>query len=302
MFTVLIRIFRSGWRSFYRDREIALATIFVLFLSVILSGSFFLFKDISQILVADLQEKIDVSVYFKEETPEEDILGVGKELSELPEIKNIEYVSKKQALLNFIQRHERDTALLDSIDELGKNPFLASLNVRTWNPDQYAKVSKFLEGPGFDSFVEKIDYYQRKPAIDTMRSLNSAVTKISISIAVLLVTIAIAVSLNTIGLSIYNSRKEIEIQKLVGASSWFIRGPFLVQGMICGILAALISILTISLICWFLSPRIENFFLSISLFTLFIENFWMLVLIQFTTGISLGAVSSLVAIKKYLKD
>ncbi len=302
MFTVLIRIFRSGWKSFYRDREIALATIFVLFLTVMLGGSFFLFKDISQILVADLQEKINVSVYFKEETLEEDILGVGKELSELPEIKNIEYVSKDQALLNFNQRHKQDVALIDSLDELGKNPFLASLNVRTWNPDQYAKVSKFLENPGFDSFIEKVDYYQRKPAIDTMRSLNSAVTKISVSVAVLLIIIAVAVSLNTIGLSIYNSRKEIEIQKLVGASSWFIRGPFLVQGMICGALATLISVLTLSLICWFLSPKMESFFLSINLFALFVENFWMLVLVQFVTGISLGATSSLVAIKKYLKD
>ena len=302
MFTVLIRIFRSGWKSFYRDREIALATIFVLFLAVMLGGSFFLFKDISQILVADLQEKINVSVYFKEETLEEDILGVGKELSELPEIKNIEYVSKDQALLNFNQRHKQDTALIDSLDELGKNPFLASLNVRTWNPDQYAKVSKFLENPGFDSFIEKVDYYQRKPAIDTMRSLNSAVTKISVSVAVLLIIIAVAVSLNTIGLSIYNSRKAIELQKLVGASSWFIRGPFLVQGIICGALATLISVLTLSLICWFLSPKMESFFLSINLFALFVENFWMLVLVQFVTGISLGATSSLVAIKKYLKD
>jgi cell division transport system permease protein len=283
VFELIKRIIRSGWHSFYRDREIAIATIFILCLAVSFVSSLLLLKDISQFMVVTIQEKVDVSVYFKEEISEEEIFDIRKEISNFPEIKEIEYVSSQKALEDFVVKHEREPLLLGAIEELGR------------------KISSLLEGIEFGDIIEKVDYYQRKTVIERMHSLNSVITQVGISLSIFLIIVAIAVTFNTIRLSIYNSRKEIKVQRLVGASNWFIRGPFLVQGIICGVLATLVSLLAFSAVCWFLSSKIESYFFDLNISQLFLQRFWLLLLIQLATGIGLGVFSSMVAIRKYLK-
>lgn len=301
MFTALKRIFRSGWQSFSRDGEIALASIFILFLAISLVTSLFLFKDMSQFLISSIQEKIDISVYFKEEIAEKEILDIKKEIAKFPEVKEIEYISQGQALESFVERHEEEPVLIESVEEVGRNPFLASLNIKAWEPNQYGAVSNFLEKADFKSLIEKVDYHERKSVIERISSLSSVATRTGIFISIVLIIVAVLVAFNTIRLSIYNSKEEIKIQRLVGASSWSIRGPFLVQGAISGILATLICFSIFSLACWLLSPKIEVIFPGFSLFELFVGNFQVLLLIQSVVGIGLGMTSSTIAIRKYLK-
>ncbi len=301
MFISLKRIFRSGWHSFSGDKEILVATMFVLFLAISLVSTLFLFKDASQVLISIIQEKIDISVYFIENASEEDILNMGEKIAKFPEVEKIEYVSSEKALENFIEEHKEEPALLDSIDEIGQNPFLASLNIKAWDPSQYGKVSSFVEKSNFGNIIEKVDYHEREPVIKIISSLSSNITKFGISFSIILLIVAVLVTFNTIRLSIYNSKEEIKIQRLVGAANWYIRGPFLVQGIVSGILATLISILVLSVTYWFLSPKLAVFSSDLNLFALFIGNFWAIVLIQFTTGIGLGIISSTIAIRKYLK-
>ncbi|MBD3208220.1 MAG: FtsX-like permease family protein [Candidatus Nealsonbacteria bacterium] len=302
MLTTIKRVLKLGWQAFYRDGEIALATIFVLFLSITLVSSLFLFKDVSQFLIAKLEEKVDVSVYFKEGATEEDVLGLKEELSDFPEIKEVEYVSPEEAQQEFVQRHQDEPLLLESMEELGRNPFLASLNIKAWQPSQYEKVSQFLENPEFTNLIEKVDYYQRKLMISRLSSFNSMITRAGVSVALLLIIVATAVTFNTIRLSIYNLRKEIKVQRLVGASNWFIRGPFLVQGAICGLLATTISLLTLAGASWFLTSRVGDFFAGLDIFTMFLNNFQIILAIQLLTGIGLGVTGSTIAIRKYLNE
>ena len=301
MITAIKRIFKLGWSSFTRDGGIATATIFILVINIFLVSLLFLFQNISQFLISSLQEKVDISVYFKEIIPEEDILNVEKELSQIPEVKNVKYVSKEEALEIFVERHKDDPVLMSSLEEVGGNPFLASLNIKAWEASQYQKVADFLEGPRFENLIEKVDYYQRKPVIERIFSLTSAANKAGISLSIALVVVAILVTFNTIRLAILNQKEEIQIQRLVGASNFFIRGPFLIQGTISGILAFLICLLLFTLICWVFSPKIEIFFPGLNIFSFFTKNFWTLFLIQIFTGILLGIISSTIAIRKYLK-
>jgi len=301
MITAIKRIFKLGWSSFTRDGGIATATIFILVITIFLVSLLFLFQNISQFLISSLQEKVDISVYFKEIIPEEDILNVEKELSQIPEVKNVKYVSKEEALEIFVERHKDDPVLMSSLEEVGGNPFLASLNIKAWEASQYQKVADFLEGPRFENLIEKVDYYQRKPVIERIFSLTSAANKAGISLSIALVVVAILVTFNTIRLAILNQKEEIQIQRLVGASNFFIRGPFLIQGTISGILAFLICLLLFTLICWVFSPKIEIFFPGLNIFSFFTKNFWTLFLIQIFTGILLGIISSTIAIRKYLK-
>jgi len=301
MITTLKRIFKLGWLSFTRDGGIAVVTCFILVITIFLASSLFLLQNSSQFLISSLQEKVDISVYFKEIIPEEDILNVKEELSKIPEVKNVKYVSKEEALKVFVERHKDEPVLMQSLEEVGGNPFLASLNIQAFEASQYQKVTDFLEDPHFKTLIEKVDYYQRKPVIEKIFSLTSTANKAGILLSIVLVVVAILVTFNTIRLAILNQKEEIQIQRLVGASNFFIRGPFLVQGTISGILAALISLAIFTLICWFLGPKIEIFFPDLNIFSFFTKNFWTIFLIQISTGVLLGVISSTLAIRKYLK-
>jgi len=304
MFTSIKRIFKSGWQSFSRDGDIAAANIFIMTMTILLATSLFLFKDISQILISAIREKADISVYFKTAAQEEDILNIQGELSKIPEVKDVEYVSKEKALEDFIQRHKDNQVLMGSLEEVGGNPFLAALNVRAFEPSQYQAVVNFLDAtlePVYQNLIEKVDYYQRKPVIERIFALTSGAGKVGISLSIVLAIVAILVAFNTIRLAILNQAEEIKIQRLVGASNWFIRGPFLVQGAISGIISTLISLLIFALICWFLGPKIEFLFSGLNVWKFFTGNFFTIILIQLSTGILLGAISSSIAIRKYLK-
>jgi len=301
MFTLLKRIFKSGWQSFFRDGGLAAATVFILVLAISLATSLFIFRGLSQFLISSLEEKADISVYFREEVSENDILEVKGELAKVPEVKEIKYVSKEKALADFIQKHKDNLVLMASLEEVGKNPFLASLNIMASEPGQYQAIANSFEGLALESLVEKVDYYQRKPVIEKIFSLTSAISQTFLFLSIILAAVAILVTFNTIRLAIYNSREEIKIQRLVGASNWFIRGPFLVQGAVAGIFAALVCLLVFSLAIWIFAPKIETFFSGLNIFQFFLTNFWQITLIQFSTGILLGVVSSTIATRKYLK-
>lgn len=301
MLTSIKRIIRLGWTSFSRDGGAITTTIFILVLTISLVTCIFFLKGISQILISDLEEKVDISVYFKDDTTEQEILSVKQKLYQVSDEENIEYVSKEQALETFIKRHQEDLVLMASLEEIAINPFLASLNIRASDPVKYEEIANFLEGAIFEDSIEKIDYHQRKPVIERIFNLTDSFKKIGIGISVLLVLLSFLVVLNTTRLAIYNLKQEVEVQKLVGASNWFIRGPFLVQGVISGTIAALISFVIFALGSFIFSSNINALFSDLNIWQYFTDNIFTIILIQLVTGIGLGVSSSIIAIRKYLK-
>lgn len=301
MFISLKRIFKSAWLSFSRDGGLIIANIFIIVLTISVITSLFIFKDVSKFVISGIQEKVDISVYFKYETPEKDILAVKEKTSEITEVKEVEYVSKADALEIFVERHKDNPVLMESLAEVGVNPFLASLNIKAFEASQYQSIANFLEGADFENIIEKVDYHERRPVIERIFSLTSNLNKLGIGFSIVLVIVAILVAFNTIRLAIYNSREEIKIQRLVGASNWFIRGPFLAQGAIAGFFAALICLLVFTFLTWALNSRIEVLFPGLNIFSLFMANFWLIFLLQLVTGIGLGVASSLIAVRRYLE-
>lgn len=301
MLTSLKRVIRYSWISFKRQSSLTFATIFIMVMAISLIGFLFLFHQTSHFFITQVQEKADFSIYFKEGILEEDILNVKEEISKIPEVKNVEYISHQEATKKLLERHPE---LKESVRETEVILNLASLNIQAQTASQYQAIADFLDGtlkPSLKNFIEKVDYPQRKLIIEKIFKLTSEINRFLIFLSLILATIAILVAFNQIRLAIYNLRREITIQRLVGASNWFIRGPFLVQGVISGILATLISLLIFALVCWGLNPKIAVLFPDLNIFYLFLSNFWNLVLIQLGSGIGLGVISSLIAIRKYLR-
>lgn len=299
MKTLLKRIIRSGWNAFLRQGGLSVATVFIMVMTVSLVTSLFLFRGIARFSVSQLQEKADISVYFTRESLEQEILAAKEVISKIPEVKTIEYISHQEAVKKLLSRHPE---LEQSVAETAGILNLASLNIRAEEASQYEAIAKFLEEASFKNIIEKVDYSQRKSIIEKIFSITSTINQTGIILSLILAAIAFFVAFNQVKLAIFNSREEIGVQRLVGASNWFIRGPFLVQGIIFGFCAILITLLISVLLLFFLSPKIETLLLpGFDIFGYFADNFFLIILIQLLVGIGLGIFSSLIAMRKYLQ-
>lgn len=301
MLTKLKRIIKSGWENFYRSSTASVATIFILSIVIIVTSSLFIVKDASNYLVEEIRNRTDVSVYLVKDSSRDKILNLKESIYNLEEVERVDFVSQKEAYNEFVKEHEQDPDLMGAIEEVGGNPFLASLNIRAKQHDQYSEIAKFIEGSEYSDIIKKIDYYRRKPVIEKIFSLTTTINKVGLGIGLGLVLIFLLVAFNTIQLAIYNSNEEISVMRLVGASNWFIRGSFVVQGIMSGIAASAISMTLLYLICLGLNSKVEAVLGGFSLYSSFISQFWILLAIQLLIGITLSSFSSLIAVKKYLK-
>ncbi|MCX6718500.1 MAG: permease-like cell division protein FtsX [Candidatus Staskawiczbacteria bacterium] len=297
------RIIGFAINDFNRNKGISIATIFVLTITIMLVTGLFFFQGIAGYLTAQIQNKIDITAYFVDGTQEQDILNVKDEIIKMsPNIKNVEYVSKDQALATFSAKHKDDAVLGQALQEVGNNPFLPSLNITTnSDPAQYAQVANILQTSDFSKLIDKVDYSQKKDTIEEIYSITSNITIFGIILGIILILVAILVVFNTIKLAIENSKEEINTMKTVGASNQFIRGPFIIQGVIYGIISFVICFLLSGIFALILSSKVEVILPGFSLFGFFLTNWWIFVLIQLGFGIGVGVISALIVVKKHLE-
>jgi len=302
MFTNFKRVLTFAINDFSRNKGISIAAIFVLTITILLVSGLFFFQGIAVYLTNQIQNKIDITAYFVDGTAEQDILNVRDEiLKTSPNIKNIEYISKDQALASFNEKHKGDAVLSQALQEVGDNPFLPSLNITTnGDPSQYASIANILQTSDFSKLIEKVDFSQKKDTIEKVYSITSNINIFGLILGAILIIVAIFVVFNTIKLAIENSKEEISTMRIVGASNWFIRGPFVIQGIIYGIIAFLICILISGTATYFLSPQISAVLPGFDIFGYFLTNWWIFVLIQIGFGVGVGAISALIVVKKYL--
>lgn len=295
------RIIRSGWINFQRQSSLSAATVFVLVLTIFLISSLYIARFVTQSLIEAVERKVDISVYFKQDVPEDNILKAKNEIARLSEVKDVEYISKEQALQEFIKTNKDNIKIIDGLDIIGTNPLLPALNIRAQKASQYQAISKFLEDDSIKGLIDHANFPQKKLVIKRLFSLASIVDKVGISLSAVLAIFAVLVAFNTIRIAIYSSKEEISIMKLVGASNWFVRGPFIVQGIISGILSALIALLFFFGVCYFLGPKLEVLASGINIYNYFSENLVVIFLLQLIVGVGVGVFSSAVAVRKYLK-
>lgn len=299
--TNFIRILKSGWQSFWRNYWLTTATVAVMTLALLVVAGLSLFNVMMQSVSTDLQDRVDISVYFNQDIEETKILQVRQELVGLDEVKSVDYISQEEALKQFKEKHQDSKVLMQSLDELEKNPFQPSLNIKAKESSQYEAIANYLNQDRFGGLIAKVNYQQNRAIIERLTNLTSNIERGGIAISLVLGLLAILVSFNTIRLTMYTWRDEISVMKLVGASNWFIRGPFLVEGIIYGLSAALITLLLLYPALIFVSPRITSFLPGVDLLYFYQTNFWQFLVLMLGVGVLLGGVSSLIAIRRYLR-
>ncbi len=301
-FVSLKRIARYGYQSFLRDKGSSVALLFIMVFTLSLVTALFLVRGATTFLVLALESRVDVSAYFVKETPEQSILDVQTQLTHLSEIRDVRYVSQEDALKKFTETNQDDLVILSSLEEVGGNPLLASLNIRTWKQGDYAKVVDFLQNKeDFAPLIEKIDYQDRQPVIEKIGALTTGIQTIGFIMVLVLGLAVVLVAFNTTRLAIYHARKEIEVMRLVGASNAFIRGPFFIHGALVGVIASFITTLLFIAPVFLISGFVERLLPGFSLTGYFLSNIFLIILLQLVVGIGLGILSSAIAMRKYLE-
>jgi len=303
MFTNYKRVFKFALTDFYRNKGISLAAIFILVITTLLFTGLFFVHGISNSLISTIEDKIDINAYFKKGTAEQDVLDVKSQIEKIsPEIKDIQYISEENALEEFKQKHKDNLVFNQALIEVGDNPFLPSLSIKTsGSPSLYAEISNILDKEQFSPIVEKVDFLQKKDTIEKVFSITSNINRSGLVLGIIFVLIAIAVVFNTIKLVIDRSKEEINTMKIVGASNWFIKTPFIIEGAFFGLISFGVCIFITFLSVYFLSPILNSIISNFDLFNYFISHFWTIAFMQLLSGVGLGVIFSGIAVKKYLK-
>ncbi len=303
MLTGFNRVFKLGFNDFYRNKGRSVAAIFILIVTLFLVTGLFFLQGISHDIIAQVQNKIDITAYFKSDTSEQDILNAKDQIvKQAPGIKSIQYVSKDQALADFIQKHKDNDVFASALTQVGENPFLPSLNITTTGSAlQYQQVANILQSDQFANLLDKVDYSEKKATIDKVFSITSSVTTFGIVLAVILMLVAVLIVLNTIKLAIDSAKEEITTQRIVGASSWFVRMPFIIQGIIFGCVAFINCFVITFLLAYFFAPNLLTLLSGFNIFHYFLSNVWLIMAIQLGVGVGLGVISSFIVVQKYLK-
>lgn len=284
---------------------VSVSSVLMMTVTLFFIISLLLFSFIFSLTLDRVKGEIDINVYAITTATPEEVLKIKQDLEFLPEVANIEYISREQALSNFKERHRNDEQTLQALDELAENPLGAVLNIKAKEIGQYAGIAEFLESKtalGGDEvgIIEKVNYSQNKLIIDRLSKIIDAVNKFGVALAIILVVVSVFITFSTIRLAIFISREEIKVMRLVGANNNYIRGPFIFEGVMYGGVSALLTLILFYPVLFWLNPFMEKIF-AIDILSYYFSHLLLFLAVALVTGIFLGIVSSALAVRKYLK-
>jgi len=307
LFLTFRRILKTGFVNFWRNGFVSVSSVVVMSITLFVIGSLIFVNAMLDSSLDFLRDKVDINAYFVIDAVEEDILAVQTMLEQRDDVESVYYTSREEAEERFRERHKDDEIEIQALDELGENPLLASLSIKAKDPSHYDSINEFLQSDESTVSTEgapliaKVNFNDNKAAIEKLQQVIQGIETFGFVVSVVLVVVSIIIVFNTIRMAIYISREEIAVMRLVGAGDAYIRGPFVFSGVMTGIISALITLVAFYPLAIWLGPATQSFFGTFNLFSYYTSNFGQIFLIIMFSGAFLGALSSFLAVKKYLR-
>jgi len=300
----LKRIIKAGFLNFKRSGIVSWAAVLVVTITLSVITLIIFLQAVLHFSLNQIKDKMDVTIYFTVNAPEDKIMLLKSSLEKLPEVAQVSYTSADEALKLFRDRHSNDYPTIQALDEIGDNPLGAYLNVKAKEVSQYENIANFMKSDnmlvlGSASIIDKVNYHQNKLVIDRLNTIISGAQKLGFLVTLILVIISMIITFNTIRLTIFISKEEIGVMRLVGASKMHVRGPFLIEGAIYGIIATIITLAIFWPATAWLGRNMTDF-LGINMYDYYLSSFFQIFAILLLSGIILGIISSFLAIRKYL--
>ncbi len=302
LLTNLRRIAQAGFNNFWRTPVVSLASVLTLTVTLFVVGSLLLGSAFLDSTLKNIEDQVDISVTFTPDATESDVLAFKDSLSKLPEVSVVEYLSRDQELSSFRDRHKDNALIIQSLDEVG-NPFGARLNIKSADPAHYETIAKFLDtqnsGDGSKDIIDHISF--KKDVVDKLLQVIGSSRRMGVALSIVLIILSILVTVNTISLAIYTSREEISVMRLVGASDLYVRGPFMMEGVIAGVIGSILAMVLLYPSTVWVRNATTNVYGGINLVSYYVENFGQIFLVLLGSGILLGVIASYLAVRKYVK-
>lgn len=296
------RVVKTGLMNYARNLWLSAAATMVMTITLVIFSTLFLLFALTNFSLQSIQNTVDISVYFKIGLAESKIQALEQEIQNNPKVKEVKYTSAEQAFQNFKNKHANDPLITQSLNELTENPLPATLNIKAYNLEDYPSIANQLKDAKYQEVVDKINFEDNRVIIERLNKILKFIVSFGVGLVAVFSLIAILVIFNTITLTIYNRREEVEIMRLVGATDWYIRGPFLTESFLYAISATVLCSLIFLPVFLKVLPKITAYVSpQVNVFNQNIFNFWYLVIILLVISLVLATTSTLLAVRKYLK-
>jgi cell division transport system permease protein len=288
---------REALRGLRRSSAPALAALLTVLLTAVVLGVFIPIVQATTGTANEVRSRVVVDAYVKDSATQVQQAELRQAIEDTPNVKSVEFISKGEALARAQEKNPK--AFEAGAELLGSNPLPASFRVHPEDPDKLNEIVTRLNADG-DARLAAIDEVRdREEDTNKILSATGLVKALTAGLAVLLVLASIALIANTIRLSIFARRREVEVMKLVGATNWFIRWPFVIEGMIVGFLGGLLAVLLLAIVkTTFIDPLSDRFALLAAPDTI---DFPLLVAILMVACIGVSALGSGITLRRFLR-
>ncbi len=227
-----LRILKFAFQDLWRNLSLSFMTVFILILMLLSVNTLWSLDVITKQAVEAVKKQIDISIYFVPQATEKNVNDIKAYVEIFPEVTSIQVQSKEDVLSAFREQHKLQKEALEALDELGSNPFGPTMIIKTKEPKDYKKIIESLDVPEYENLIEAKSFDNHEDAIERLQNITNRIERIGFGLTILFVIISFLIIFNTIRVAIVTQRVEIGIKRLVGASNWFIRGPYLVESVI----------------------------------------------------------------------
>ncbi|QQS27234.1 ABC transporter permease [bacterium] len=299
----LWRMFKTGFRNLFRNAWLSIAATAIMVVTLVIVAFFAFSALFLQNQLAAVRDKIDLTVFLKDEATPDQVKKLQANIQVMPNVKEVKYVSKTDALERLRNSSKDGEQLAKTAADIG-NPLPASLEVRTATLEDLDSLNSQIKSDGAATIVASTsndDSDVRRKVVDRIVSISRGVSQVGTVISAAFLLISLMIIFNTIRMAIFTRREEIEIMKLVGATNWYIRGPFLIEGAMYGVIGATIAMaITLPLIN-VAKPLFTSYFNASEVVTFVTDRIFLVTLAMYTLGIVIGTLSSFLAISRHLK-
>lgn len=299
----VLRTLKYAIKDFYRNIWLSLVTITVLILALLSVNILVSLQAVSDAVVTSVKNKVDISVFFKQDIEQAQIDNFRTRIANMEEVKDAVYISKDDALSDFKEKHKDDPKILEAIREINQNPLTDSLVIRAKNTEDYDQILSVLRMQENQDIIKYQNYTDHETIISQVNSVSSKVENFSLGLTMVFVFISVLIVFNAIRVTIYTHKEEINMMKLVGATNSFIRMPFLIESVLFSVFAVFLGGGLIYVILYSIEPYMTPVLspYSFNLMTYYTQNWITIFGGQLLAVIVLNMISSGIAVGKYLK-
>jgi cell division transport system permease protein len=301
------RILKNGLNNFLRNITLAVAAIAVMTITLTTILILIITNASLNNTIGQINNKIDISVYLKDSVTPAQTDTLLTQLRDLQEVKSVKYVSKSQALALYESENAGNVTIQTATTALGINPIPATINIFPVSPSHLTQIKQFLNEPSIEAQQAADSSYHGalQTAINKIAKTTRLLKEAGLISIIVFGTTSVIIIFNTIRMTIFNRRDEIQTMRLLGAGTWFIKGPYVIENIIYGLISATISLAFVEIMFTTVSNNLQASTFGLLSITYseyyFKHNFVSLLLIIVGLGIIIGAGSAFIATRRYLK-